>query len=154
MTLGTLVEIYMAPRAAKPMQRVEIAHAVAGLGLEGDRYFLGKGAFSRWPGIRRQVSLIEIEAIDAVARDHQIDLSAGLHRRNLVTRGVPLLELNGKHFRIGEALFRGTGACPPCKYLEKKTLPGVFAALAGRGGLRAEVIEPGDVRAGDAITLV
>lgn len=146
-----LLEIYIASRAAEPMRRVDAAGAVIDLGLEGDRYYLGTGAFSRWPGSRRTVSLIAAEAIQDVAREHGIDLSAGLHRRNLVVSGVPLLDLIGRTFQIGEARFRGSGPCAPCKYLEKHTLPGVHAALRGRGGLRAEILTSGQIRQGDAL---
>jgi MOSC domain-containing protein YiiM len=38
-------------------------------------------------------------------------------------------------------------------HLERLTGPGVFAALAGRGGWRAEVIEGGVIAAGDRITV-
>ena len=46
-------------------------------------------------------------------------------------------------FRIGSALFHGIGACQPCGYLERLTVTGACAALKGRGGLRAEVLEAG-----------
>jgi MOSC domain-containing protein YiiM len=148
---GHLESIFIAPAAKAPLVGVPEVRAVVGRGLEGDRYFLAEGSFSRWPGDGRPVTLIEAEAIEAVLRETGIDLSAGRSRRNLVTRGVRLPDLNGRRFRIGQALFRGTRECAPCAFLERLTEPGVFAALKGRGGLRAEILEGGVIRAGDAL---
>ena len=46
---GTLRAIYTAPEAKAPMRARDAVRAVPGRGLEGDRYFKGEGAFSRWP---------------------------------------------------------------------------------------------------------
>ena len=148
---GTVHAIYLAPTAGAAPVGVDEVLAVAARGLAGDRYFLGVGSFSRWRGEGRAVSLIEQEVIDAVARDHGIDLGAGRSRRNIVTRGVALAELVGKTFRVGDALLRGVRPAAPCMYLERRTAPGLMSALRGRGGLRADVIEGGVVRVGDAV---
>ena len=148
---GHLEAIFIAPAAKAPLVAVAEVRAVVRRGLEGDRYFHGKGSFSRWPGDGRPVTLIEAEAIEAILRESGIDLSAGKTRRNLATRDVRLPDLNGRRFRIGEALFRGTRLCAPCAFLERLTEPGVFAALKGRGGLRAEILETGVINAGDAL---
>jgi hypothetical protein len=85
----------------------EIAcRAVAGKGLEGDRYFLGRGSLSRWPGRGRQVTLIEYEALEGVRRERGIRLGGGLARRRLVTTGVEVVGRQGRQFWIGKALFR------------------------------------------------
>jgi MOSC domain-containing protein YiiM len=150
---GHLESIFIAPAAKAPLVGVPEVRAVVGRGLEGDRYFLGQGSFSRWPGDGRPITLIEAEAIDTVLQETGIDLSAGRSRRNLVTRDVRLADLNGRRFRIGEALLRGTRLCAPCAFLERLTEPGVFAALKGRGGLRAEILEGGTIRAGDTVRM-
>jgi MOSC domain-containing protein YiiM len=151
MTTGAVHAIYVGPIRGQPLLAVPEVCAVVGKGLEGDRYFLGRGSLSRWPGPGRQVTLIEHEALEAVRREHGIDLGGGLARRNIVTVGVALADLNGRKFRIGTTLFRAVIPCQPCAYLERKTQAGVFAALKGRGGLRAEVLEAGIIRVGDAI---
>lgn len=122
--------------------------------MEGDRYCLGVGSFSRWPGEGRAVSLIEAEAIDAIRREAGIELGDGRSRRNIVTAGVALAELVGKQFRIGEALMRGVRPASPCRYLERRTAAGAFDAMKKRGGLRADVVEGGVIRVGDAIDVV
>jgi MOSC domain-containing protein YiiM len=146
--------IYVASVRGEPMRSLTQVRAVAGEGLEGDRYQVGQGSFSRWPGDGRAVSLIEIEAVEAILRETGIDVAAGQSRRNIVTRGVRLAGLNGRRFRIGTAVFRGTRLCAPCGYLERLVGPGTFAALKGRGGLRADIVEGGVIRAGDEIVEV
>jgi MOSC domain-containing protein YiiM len=148
---GTVRAIYVAAAVRAPMRPLTEVRAVVDRGLEGDRYFNGAGSFSRWPGSGRAVTLIEAEAIEATRAQFGIDLSDGRSRRNVVTSGIRLAELNGRKFRVGTALFRGTRECAPCKHLERLTEPGVEAALKGRGGLRAEILEGGVIRVGDVI---
>ena len=152
--MGTVHAIYLIPAAGAAPAPVDEVLAVAGRGLDGDRYFLGVGSFSRWPGEGRAVSLIEREAIDAVRREHGIDLGGGRSRRNIVTSGIELAGLVGKTFRIGGALLRGVRPAAPCKYLERRTAPGAMDSLKGRGGLRADVLESGVLRVGDAVSVV
>jgi MOSC domain-containing protein YiiM len=149
--VGRVIAIYVADAAGTPPRAVDAVRAVPGRGLEGDRYFDARGSFSRWPDAGRAVSLIEQEALDAIAREHGIDLHAGRHRRNIVTDGVRLADLDGRKFRIGSALLRGARLCAPCRYLERITVPGVYEAMKKRGGLRADVWQLGEIRVGDLI---
>jgi MOSC domain-containing protein YiiM len=151
---GILRGIWISATARKPLVSVAEVRAVPGRGLEGDRYFFAKGSFSRWPGTGRAVSLIAQEALEAVHAERGIDLRECRSRRNLVTAGIDLEELQGRTFRIGTAVFRGVRPCAPCQYLERITEAGVFAALKGRGGLRADVIEEGTLHVGDAIEML
>ena len=150
---GLIREIYVAPAAGAGVVAVEEGRAVAGRGLEGDRYFLGVGSFSRWPGEGRAVTLIEAEGIEAIRAEHGIDLSSGRSRRNLVTAGVVLAELVGKRFRAGGVLLRGARLALPCRYLERRVGPGTYDAMKGRGGLRADVLEGGVIRVADGIVV-
>src|SRR4029078_7826046 len=108
--------------------------------------FFERGTFFRWPGTGRNVTLIEQETIDAVRREFGIDLADGRRPRNIVTVGVPLITLNGRQFRIGAAVMRGTRECAPCRHLERLLGPGVYDAMLGRGGLRAEILTSGIIR--------
>jgi MOSC domain-containing protein YiiM len=153
MPTGVVRAIYIVARAKESMVAVPQVVAVPGKGLEGDRYFLGRGSFSRWPGAGRAISLIASEAIEAVRLERGIDLGDGRSRRNIVTEGIDLASLQGRKFRIGTALLKGVRECQPCMHLERLTGPGVFEALKGRGGWRAEVIEGGVITAGDRITI-
>jgi MOSC domain-containing protein YiiM len=146
--------IYVTPDRGLDLQPVGEVMAIAGVGLEGDRYQLGRGSFSRWPGDGRAASLIAAEAIEAILAETGLDLSNGRSRRDIVTRGVDLAALNGKKFRIGAAVFRGTRLCTPCRYLERLVGPGTFEAIKGRGGLRADIVQSGVIRAGDEVVVL
>ena len=72
-------------------------------------------------------------------------------RRNLVTRGINLLALKERRFRVGAALLEATGECHPCSRMEETLGPGGYNAVRGHGGLTARVLEGGTVRLGDAV---
>jgi MOSC domain-containing protein YiiM len=148
---GTLVSIYITPTATAPLASVSEARVVPGKGIEGDRYFDGRGTWSNHPGTGREITLIEIEAIEAARREYNIELPPHETRRNLVTRGVPLNHLVDREFRVGEARLKGLRLCEPCSHLEGLTRQGVKAAFIHRGGLRSVVLGAGTIRPGDAI---
>ncbi len=153
------MSIHIAPEASAPMVSVPEARAVAGRGLEGDRYFLGTGFYSPRPSHGgREVTLIETEAlfdgiVSAAGTTLGIKLDPGQSRRNIATVGVPLNHLVGRRFRVGAVLMRGTRLCEPCKHLEELTRPGVMGGLIHRGGLRAQILADGLIRVGDPIEL-
>ncbi len=136
------------------MQSHQEARAVPGKGLEGDRYFHATGYYSDKPGPDRELTLIEMEAIEALERDYDARMEAGDTRRNVVTRGVPLNHLVGRDFRVGEVQLRGLRLCEPCAHMaqlaHEKALPG----LVHRGGLRAQIVKGGMIRVGDPVTEV
>ncbi|MGH7408401.1 MAG: MOSC domain-containing protein [Candidatus Methylomirabilales bacterium] len=149
---GEVVGIYIAPAASRPMRPVAEARAVTGKGLEGDRYFREVGTYSAKPAPHREITLIAVEALEAVTRETGITLATGESRRNITTRGVPLNDLVGQTFRLGAVRVRGVRLCPPCQHLEDLTgLPGVMKALVDRGGLRVQVLTDGPIRVGDSI---
>jgi len=147
---GKLVAIYTAPGEAAPMEAHDEIAAIAGTGLAGDRYAAKVGAFSEKPGGGREVTLIAREGITA-ANEEGVAVGEHETRRNLVTEGVDLDQLVGRTFSVGDVVMRGVRDCPPCKYLEGLTRPGVMAALRGRGGLRADILRDGVLRIGDKI---
>jgi MOSC domain-containing protein YiiM len=150
---GRVEAIHVGAEAKKPLTTVSEVRAVHGRGLEGDRYFRQAGTYSRHPGSGREVTLIEAEAIEALARETGIVLDPGASRRNIVTRSVPLNDLVGVRFRVGEVLLEGTRFCDPCRHLERLTRKGVMAGLLHRGGLRSVIVEGGTIRVGDPIAL-
>jgi MOSC domain-containing protein YiiM len=137
--------IFVAGAARTLPEGVERAAVVAGRGLEGDRYFTGEGTFSDDPGTGRALTLVEAEVLDDVG----LDWAAA--RRNVVTRGVGLNDLVGKRFLVGDVEFLGQRLCEPCRHLERLTEDGMLRALAGRGGLRADVLTGGEIAVGDAL---
>lgn len=155
MMLGELVSIHVSPRGGEPMRSLDEVRAVAGKGLEGDRYSLELGTYSRKACPDRQVTLMEAEVFEALKRDYDIDLGYDESRRNLITRGVALPHLVGKIFEIGGVQLRGVRINEPCQYFENLVgKPGIEAALLHRSGLNAEVLTDGILRAGDAVRQV
>lgn len=149
---GAVRSIYVAETVGAPTAPRDEVRAVAGRGLEGDRYFKGEGFYSWFAGLLREVSLIEEEVLDRVRADHNLDLAPGVHRRNIVTRGVPLGHLIGREFRVGGATLRGVEICEPCKHLIDVTgLRGILSPLIHRGGLHAEVVAGGLIRVADVV---
>ena len=149
-----LEAIWLAAAAGDAMELAAAARLDAGRGIVGDRYHAGVGTFSRWPGEGRAVSLIEGEVVDAILAETKIDLRGGQHRRNLVTRGLRLPDLIGRLFTVGTATLRGTRLCTECRRPDNllgHDAPRIKTALHGRPGLRADVVEDGLLRVGDAI---
>ncbi|HET7483592.1 MAG TPA: MOSC domain-containing protein [Actinomycetota bacterium] len=148
---GTVEAIFITPDAARPMMSIDEVKAISGEGLEGDRYFAKNGTWSKNDGPQRQVTLVEAEAVEAVARDYDIDVTGADTRRNIVTRGVALNHLVDRVFKVGDATFRGIRLCEPCKHLERVSGRAIRKPLVHRGGLNAEIVEDGMVRIGDSI---
>ncbi len=147
---GVVAAIHIGRKRLEAMVSVAEVNAVAGSGLEGDRYAREKGTFSKkLPN--NQVTLIEQEALEAADRDYKLELSAAESRRNILTIGIALNHLVGREFRVGEARLRGLKLCEPCSHLKKLTNKEVIRALKHRGGLRAEILEGGQIRVGDVI---
>lgn len=150
---GQLVGIFIAKRKGGELLPLEQVEAIAGRGLNGDRYFLKEGVTPRKDHPGREVTLIEIEALEGLARENEITLSPAESRRNLLTRGVPLNHLVGQTFTIGAVVLHGIRLCEPCGHLESLTCKSVKAGLIHRGGLRAQVIAGGVIAVGSAIAL-
>lgn len=148
---GTVVSLHIAAAAATSMVSVPKIRAVPGKGLEGDRYFTTTGTYSQTGGPDREVTLIESEAVEALRHDYGIEFDAGHSRRNIVTRGVPLNHLIGQEFQVGTVVLRGLRLCEPCTHLEEVSGQPVRKGLVHRGGLRAQVLTEGIIRAGDPI---
>lgn len=148
---GELLHICIAEQAGVEMEELESANLIAGVGIEGDRYSLAKGYYSYRPHADRQVTLIESETLEALKRDHDIEMSPIESRRNLTTRGVPLNHLVGRHFRVGNVVLYGGRLNVPCKYLEELLDKAVFTPLINRSGLNCRIIEGGIIRRGDRI---
>ena len=149
--MGELIGIYIADKKAAEMAPAAEVRAVPGHGLEGDRYFKHEGTFSKPGKADREVTLVEAEAVEALARDYDVRIKEGETRRNLVTRGIALNHLVGKEFLVGEVRLRAIRLCEPCGHLEKLTAPGVEKGLIHRGGLRAQILSEGVLRRGDTI---
>jgi MOSC domain-containing protein YiiM len=136
----TVVAIHLGASRNPDLWEVDSVRAVAGKGLEGDRYFFADGAE---PG--RALKLVEEECVEDVR------LAPGATRRQLTTRGVRLNDLIGKRFRVGEVECYGVELCEPCNHLEKMTRPGIVKELVHRAGINADIVSDGTISVGDPI---
>ena len=143
---GTIEAIWITPGAGKPAAGRDVVQALAGRGLEGDRYVAGTGTFpSGLPG--SALTLIEAE----VCESFDPPLGPSDHRRNLVTRGIDLNGLVGSEFTIGSVRCRGMRLCEPCIVLERSASRPVLRPLVHRGGLRTDILVDGEIKLGDEV---
>jgi len=146
---GQVVGIFLTSEHGELPATVDRARALAGKGLEGNRYFFANGDAPDG----RALTLIASEAVEALEREDGIALHAAETRRNVLTRGIDVNALVGKRFRIGDVECRGVELCEPCSHLQSLTQPGVIKGLAHRGGLNADILNDGEIAVGDSITV-
>jgi MOSC domain-containing protein YiiM len=147
---GTVAAIFITSKAAQDMVPAPEVRAFADRGLEGDRFFRAS-----WKALNRPdkaVTLIEAETLEIAAAELGAGDLAQKSRRNIITRGVPLLDLLDRDFFIGSARLRGIRLFEPCGHLVKLSgLTGIFKALEHRSGLKAAVVSDGVIRIGDSV---
>jgi MOSC domain-containing protein YiiM len=136
---ATITHIFIAAKHGAAMQSLDCVEALAGAGLRGDRY------------TNHQVTLIELENIEAFTQSTGLALSPDMPRRNIVTHGIRLNDLRGKRFRIGGAVFEGLELCEPCSLFAKRTHREILQFFPGKAGLRARVVSAGEIRVGESI---
>lgn len=151
-----LYAIIVGPSAKKELQYVDSVFAVEGKGLEGDRYFYGRGTFNKASLSQsvREISIIPYESL----HECNVRLESSLDfldlRRNLVIREFDYIELENKSFEIGEARFRIVRTCPPCRYLSRLLQEDIMTGLKYIGGYRAVIEQSGRISIGDRIKVI
>ena len=150
--------IYIALNAGLPMIPQERVNVLTGIGITGDRYASGLGAFSTLPVQKiRDISLITRDGIDTA---NHLLTTAGLNgyldgetRRNIILEGITADRLNqllGKEFYLGGLRFRATELCTPCARPAKLAHKSDFdKAFVNKGGVRAQVLDSGEISLGD-----
>jgi MOSC domain-containing protein YiiM len=142
---GVVAWIGVRPARGAEVRAVPAAELVAGRGLAGDRYRNAGGA--------RQVTLIEAESLAAIASHLGRDLVRPEDlRRNIVVRGLNLLALKGRRFRIGDAVLETSGECQPCSRMEETFGSGGYNAVRGLGGITARIVTGATIRVGDVVS--
>lgn len=140
---GRVRWIGLRPRRDVAMHEVDSV-LVTEAGLEGDRYGKVDG--------KRGITIIQAEHLPVIAALAGLEhIAPATLRRNLLVEGLPVIALKGRRFRIGEALFEGTGDCDPCSRMEAALGPGGFNAMRMHGGLTARILRGGRIRVGDAV---
>ena len=150
---GVIEKIFITSKGGEPMQPLAEVEAVEGRGLRGDRY-LGRTGY--WTSVDEcEVTLISGEDLDEITSTTPLRVLNGEHRRNLVTRGIELMDLLGRRFQIGEAVLEYDRPRPPCTYIQGLTgQQGLTKALGRRGGICVRVVKSGKIRVQDPIILL
>ncbi len=146
---GSVVSISIAPTESEPTRLVDQVRAIAGRGLEGDRYCKPEGEAWEDPG--KEITLIGVEALDAMGREIGVVLEYKDARRNIITRDVPLNDLIDKEFAVGDVRVKGIRLNEPCQHLAGLTDEKVLKGLVHRGGLRAQILNDGEIKVGDTV---
>lgn len=127
-----------------PMIEKQAVRVVKGMGIEGDRFFnfrenyKGQITFFQWEVYRKLSSSL---------RAKNKDVSA--FRRNVIVSGIDLNEWIGRTFYIQGLRFLGMEECRPCYWMDSAFSPGAEEALKGRGGLRASILDTGELKVND-----
>jgi MOSC domain-containing protein YiiM len=146
------MEIYIGPEDGGPVGAQPSVAAVAGAGLEGDRYFQGDMPVEQRDPTE-EITLVGIEGIRAAAEESGLDITPADVRRNIVTEGVDVQELIGKRFWVGDVEVEGLQDNPPCAHLQKLAGKQLLKPLMGRAGIRGRIVGSGTIKQGDAIRL-
>ena len=155
--MSKVVGLFISPGIGERMQARTTVRALAGQGLEGDRYALGQGSYSRVPRqVVRHVSLIGREAMEVANEDL---IRRGLApfepdetRRNVVVEGVDVYALLDREFRIGAVHLRGSDITRPCHVPSAAAgKTGFKEAYHDRGGILAEILSDGTISIGDVL---
>lgn len=150
MSEGRVEAIYIASTHGELPAPVERVQALAGRGLEGNRYYWPEGDAPAGCA----VTLIAAEAVDAVVAEGEVSVTPAETRRNILTRGIDVNDLVGKRFRIGDVDCQGVELCEPCASLESMTQPGMIKAFVHRCGLNADILGDGEIAVGDPVSIV
>jgi MOSC domain-containing protein YiiM len=148
--MGKVIHIYTAPTRGAAMVARAVVTSLANQGLVGDRYEMPKNR----RGADYQLTLIELENIEAYVKEVDGAFTPDIPRRNIVTRGIALNDLCGKTFRVGGAACEGIELCEPCGLFASRTRREVLQFFLHRGGLRARIVEGGEIRVGDDVEVV
>ncbi|GAB4272618.1 MAG: MOSC domain-containing protein [Candidatus Rifleibacteriota bacterium] len=149
--MGRVISIAIAKEQGGPQTFLKSVKAIAGFGLEGDRY--AKNSNNEY-GNSAAITLIEKSSSLACRERLGIELPPESFRRNLVVDDIDLNSLVGKDFRVGSTLCRGYELCHPCKHLSVFLNADLLEGLKMAGGLRAYIIQSGIIRVGDEILIL
>ncbi|MFL6516073.1 MAG: MOSC domain-containing protein [Chthoniobacterales bacterium] len=131
-----------------PAIEVPSIECVAGHGIRGDRFFDYRSDY------KGQITFFSLEVFEKLRETLPgRELSPALLRRNVVVSGVNLNELIGQEFEVQGVRFRGTAECKPCYWMDRAIAPGTEEFLKGRGGLRARILNDGQLSSTAAVAV-
>ena len=130
------------PPGEHPTVEVPEIECVAGRGIRGDRFFDFKENY------KGQITFFSAEVFSALCAEFNLtEKSPGESRRNVVVENADLNSLVGKEFAVQGVKFRGMAECSPCHWMDQAFAPGAEKFLQHSGGLRAQILTDGKLRA-------
>lgn len=146
---GKIVEILIAKDRDSAMHKVTEAVLEAGKGIFGDRYYEKENKDEN-----EELTLIELDHINAFNKDYDLSFTPSDFRRNIVINNFDLNSLVGKEFYLGNVLLKGIELCQPCAYLSKKTDARILEGMDQKGGLRAAILKDGNISLSSQLELI
>jgi len=146
--------IFIAPEPKAQQHSVTQIDVIAHQGIIGDRNY----EQHRWQG--QNITLIEIEHINAFNQQYQQKIAIEDTRRNIITKGISLNELVGQEFSIGPVRLLGTERCEPCHTLSQQlatdtvSAQHVLKAFTAKAGIRATLLTSGTITVGMPVITV
>ena len=149
----SITGIYIAPKWGGSMTGHAKVALKAGKGIVGDRYYSETGknrsTYKGQPDF--ELTLIESEVIEIFNKETGNSFHESDFRRNLITKGVRLNDLEGQYFTINGISLYGVRLCEPCASLQRRLGVSILPELVGKGGLRAQVRGSGILSEGDSL---
>lgn len=142
--MAKVVSINVSERKTVRKKPVECALLREEWGIEGDAHAAG------W---HRQVSLLALESIEKM-RAKGLNVGPGDFAENITTEGIDLLSLSvGTRFSIGDTVLEVTQHGKEC-HTKCAIYYQAGDCVMPREGIFARVIEGGEIRVGDEITVL
>ena len=151
--MASVFKICIAKKASLSPILKDRINAIKGMGIKGDRYYLGQGKWSAKNKPHQQISLIESENIDLINFHFKNKFNYQDFRRNIITKNIKLNGLIGQKIIVGESMLKVIKLRHPCLYLanllnEDKEL---VRHLKLKGGIVCEIIKSGTIKINDKI---
>ncbi len=156
--MARIVVIQTAPDMGEPMVSHQSIRAIAGLGLDGDRYTLQKGAWKakgeRTHKKKRNLTIMSFGGIRLANTLQGVKepFTPAETRRNVIIDGLDANVLIGKEFLLGTVRCRGVEYSEPCD--RPSTLCGKAwfkEAFHGNGGVNCEILTDGIISIDDEL---
>ena len=143
---GTVRSIWLRPAARLPVQSVDSAEAVAGVGLAGDHAGGGK----------RQVTLLDHARWQDACAELGRAIDPRFRRANLLVDGVDLEAAIGRTLAIGPVRIEVVGETRPCELMDDGGRMGLQAALRPqrRGGVYGRITQGGTIGVGALVQVL
>lgn len=142
-SMGRVIGVCLSKRRSDPKENVERGYIKKGVGLVGDSH----------AGTEKEVSLLAIEAVEALCEKAGIVAGPGSFAENITTEGLEL-----KQVRIGAEIQVGKATLKVIAIGKEPSAPHTYSfrgySLLREEGIFCTVTKSGRVEVGDVVTIV